>query len=398
MLDLYSKSFDNNIKLGLNRVKKALELIDNPQNTCYFIHIAGTNGKGSLSRLLELLYLKFSNLKIGRYTSPHLKSVCERYRVNAEMISDKLFQKNWNELFENEDSAIVQAKLHESLSEFEKLTVLAFQTFKELEVDLVLLEVGLGGRLDATNVISPMNSLATAITSIGFDHMDRLGNTLEKIRAEKEAIKKVSVPHFELSKEEKNPNVNPNSPFGDNMNLAIKIFEHLTNIKIEDKHRYEFFADFKKAYRGRLEFDQEQNIIFDSAHNSNASIVLNKFIREVEENNNFKKKIYLLSYLSDKNYKDCLEELLKYNFKPGHDQVIFTEVDSERKQRAELLKNYLLSRFNLSLIDSSIQAIKKPEAAFKAAKSLQKQQDLIGQETLIVIAGSVYLLGDLLSN
>ncbi|NQY81234.1 MAG: hypothetical protein HRT47_13080 [Candidatus Caenarcaniphilales bacterium] len=391
MPDIASKSFDTVIKLGIDNVKKALTLISHPEKTSYYIHIAGTNGKGSVSRFLELFYLKFTDLKIGRYTSPHLKSVCERFRVNGEMIAEKVFQDTWNNLFEDSQAAIAKTNLKEDLTEFEKLTILGFEVFKEANVDLVLLEVGLGGRLDATNVISPMNALATTITSIGFDHMDRLGNTLEKIRAEKEGIKKVSVPHFELSEEEKNPNINPNSPFGDNINLAIKIFEHLTNIKIEDKHRYEFFADFKKAYRGRLEFDQEQNTIFDSAHNSNASIVLNKFIREVEENNNFKRKIYLLSYLSDKNYKDCLEELLKYNFKPGHDQVIFTEVDSERKQGAELLKNYLLSRFNLSLNDSSIQAIKKPDTAFKAAKDLQSSEDLI------VVAGSVYLLGDLLS-
>ena len=176
------------------------------------------------------------------------------------------------------------------------------------------------------------------------------------------------------------------------MNLAVKIFEQITGIKIEDKHRYEFFADFKKAYRGRLEFDQEQNIIFDSAHNSNANIVLNKFIREVEENNNFKRKIYLLAYLNDKNYKDCLEELLKYNFQVGIDQVIFTEVESERKQGADLLKTYLLSRFNLSTNNSSIQAIKKPETAFKAVKDLQSSEDLI------IVAGSVYLVGDLITS
>ncbi len=392
MPDIASKSYDTIIRLGIDNVKKALTLISNPEKASYYIHLAGTNGKGSVSRFLELFYLKFTDLKIGRYTSPHLKSVCERFRINGEMISEKVFQDTWNTLFEDSEAPIAKTNLNEDLTEFEKLTILAFEVFKVANVDLVILEVGLGGRLDATNVISPMNSLATAITSIGYDHMDRLGNTLEKIRIEKEGIKKVSVPHFELSEEEKNPNINPNSPFGDNMNLAVKIFEQITNIKIEDKHRYEFFSDFKKAYRGRLEFDQEQNIIFDSAHNSNASIVLNKFIREVEENNNFKRKIYLLSYLSDKNYKDCLEELFKYNFKPGFDQVIFTEVDSERKQGAELLKNYLLSRFNLSLNDSSIKAIKKPLVAFKAAKDLQNSEDLI------IVAGSVYLLGNLLSD
>ena len=392
MPDIASKSYDTNIKLGIDNVKHALSLISNPQDQSYYIHIAGTNGKGSVSRFLELFYLKFTKLKVGRYTSPHLKSVCERFRVDGEMVSEEIFQSNWHSLFEDENSSLVESKLVNELTDFEKLTITAFDLFREIQTDLVLLEVGLGGRLDATNVISAAKTLATCITSIGYDHMDRLGNTLEKLRTEKEGIKKISVAHFELSEEEKNPAINPNSPFGDNMNLAVKIFEQITGIKIEDKHRYEFFADFKKAYRGRLEFDQEQNIIFDSAHNSNANIVLNKFIREVEENNNFKRKIYLLAYLNDKNYKDCLEELLKYNFQVGIDQVIFTEVESERKQGADLLKTYLLSRFNLSTNNSSIQAIKKPETAFKAVKDLQSSEDLI------IVAGSVYLVGDLITS
>lgn len=170
------------LKADLTNTIKLCSRIDNPQNKFKSIHIAGTNGKGSTSHMIASI-LQTAGYKTGLYTSPHLKDFRERIRINGEMIpEDEVIQfvNNQRESIEDIDPSF-----------FEVTVALAFQHFALHEVDIAVVEVGLGGRLDSTNIITP---LVSVITNIGFDHVNILGETLPQIASEKAGIIKPGVP------------------------------------------------------------------------------------------------------------------------------------------------------------------------------------------------------------
>ena len=170
----YKADLDNTIAL--------CKLLGNPENKFRSIHVAGTNGKGSTSHMLASV-LQAGGLKVGLYTSPHLKDFRERIKINGEMIPEK------NVIDFVADHKTEFEKIQ--LSFFEMTVGLAFDYFANEKVDIAVIEVGLGGRLDSTNVIMP---LVSVITNISFDHVALLGNTLEKIAAEKAGIIKENIP------------------------------------------------------------------------------------------------------------------------------------------------------------------------------------------------------------
>ena len=163
-------------KKDLTNTIKLLDHLGNPHHGMKFIHVAGTNGKGSVSSMLAAV-LTQSGYKTGLYTSPHLLDFTERIRVNGICIPEGDVI-----AFVNKTSSIIE-QIQPSF--FELTVALAFDYFKQQQVDIAVIEVGLGGRLDSTNVIQPELSV---ITSIGWDHMDMLGNTLEAIANEKAGI------------------------------------------------------------------------------------------------------------------------------------------------------------------------------------------------------------------
>ena len=169
------------LKFDLNNTIALCEVLDNPHLKFKSIHIAGTNGKGSTSHMLASI-LQSAGFKTGLYTSPHLKSFTERIRINGEEISRDYVVAFMNRIFPQVD------KLKPSF--FEITVAMAFDYFADEQVDVAVIEVGLGGRLDSTNVITPELSL---ITNIGWDHTDILGDTLEKIAEEKAGIIKPGV-------------------------------------------------------------------------------------------------------------------------------------------------------------------------------------------------------------
>lgn len=169
-------------KADLNNTHALMELLNHPHNYFKSIHIAGTNGKGSTSHMLASV-LQHAGYKVGLYTSPHLKDFRERIRVNGKMISKKSVC-NFVEQYKTDCEKI-------QLSFFEWTIGLAFDYFKKLKVDVAIIETGLGGRLDSTNVITPLLSI---ITNISFDHQNLLGDTLEKIAYEKAGIIKKNIP------------------------------------------------------------------------------------------------------------------------------------------------------------------------------------------------------------
>jgi dihydrofolate synthase/folylpolyglutamate synthase len=169
-------------KPGLDNIASLCAQLDNPQHSFKSLHIAGTNGKGSSSHFIASI-LQEHGFKVGLYTSPHLKSFTERIKINGIEVS-----KDWVSSFVSEKKNIIQEV---SPSFFEWTVAMAFCYFKEQKVDWAIIETGLGGRLDSTNIIMPFGCL---ITNIGYDHQDILGNSLEEIAFEKAGIIKQGIP------------------------------------------------------------------------------------------------------------------------------------------------------------------------------------------------------------
>ncbi len=178
------------IKFGLDNIGAVLDDLGRPQDSFPSIHVAGTNGKGSVCAMLTEVLARHG-LRIGLYTSPHLVSVEERIRLGHRPIASRDFCRLLARVKRSCDRLLRDGKLAAPLTYFEHLTAMAFLYFQEKRVDAAVLEVGMGGRLDATNVVRP---LVSVITSIGLDHQKFLGGTLAKIAAEKAGIIKPGIP------------------------------------------------------------------------------------------------------------------------------------------------------------------------------------------------------------
>ena len=170
-----------NFRSGLGRMQSAVNLLGNPEQAYPIIHVTGTNGKGSTIAFMRELFISHGK-KVGTFTSPHIVSIHDRICINGQPISDADFIRLANQVKEMEQRLL---ETHDQLSFFELLTVIALLYFKEQGVDLVLLEVGIGGLLDTTNVVT---GEIAVITSIGLDHQETLGNSLEEIAEQKAGI------------------------------------------------------------------------------------------------------------------------------------------------------------------------------------------------------------------
>ena len=170
-----------NFRSGLDRMQKAVDLLENPEQTYPIIHVTGTNGKGSTIAFMRELFAAHGK-RVGTFTSPHIISIHDRICINGNPISDADFIRLANEIKKMEKRLL---ETHDQLSFFELLTLIALLYFKEQEVDLVLLEVGIGGLLDTTNVVT---GEIAVITSVGLDHQETLGNSLEEIAEQKAGI------------------------------------------------------------------------------------------------------------------------------------------------------------------------------------------------------------------
>ena len=198
---MYQRVGKTAYKADLSNTILLADYLNNPETKFKSIHVAGTNGKGSTSHMLASI-LQEAGFKVGLYTSPHLKDFRERIKINGELIPKRnvtTFVKNHKSFFENNQ-----------LSFFEMTVGLAFEYFAKEKVDIAIIEVGMGGRLDSTNIITPVLSI---ITNIGFDHTQFLGSTLPQIAKEKAGIIKESVPVI----------------IGEYSNETLPIFEEIAN-------------------------------------------------------------------------------------------------------------------------------------------------------------------------
>lgn len=324
--------------------------LNNPQNKLKCLHVGGTNGKGSTTNYLRNI-LQVAGYKVGSFTSPHLVTHLDRIRINDENIDEEYFLNKCNKnykLWQEHD-----------LTMFEIDMLISIDYFLDRNVDYVIYEVGLGGRLDATNIVNPLISV---ITNIDLEHTQILGDTIEKIAHEKAGIikEKTTVVTFEKKKEaltvfekvcnEKQSRLittkeatkltdNNGISFKydndqyfipttamyqiDNAVLAIETIkqlnkENVLNIKGEDIKK-----GLLTNWAGRFEtISENPKIIIDGAHNVSGIEALISSLNENEE------YIFIFSALSDKNYKLMLEKLIKRG------EVIVTEFESDRKMKA----------------------------------------------------------------
>lgn len=231
------------IKPGLKNTIDFCQLLDNPQNKFKSVHIGGTNGKGSTSHMLSAI-LQTAGYKTGLYTSPHLKDFRERIRVNGKMIGENEvvhFVENYRKVIEEIDPSF-----------FELTVAMAFDYFASEMIDIAVIEVGLGGRLDSTNIIEPVLSI---ITNIAYDHMDVLGNTLPLIAREKAGIIKPGVPviigqkqgeveelFIEIAKQNKSALIFASDEWKIISPESQKIDSDVLRVSIEQQH------EFKKSF------------------------------------------------------------------------------------------------------------------------------------------------------
>jgi dihydrofolate synthase/folylpolyglutamate synthase len=326
----YKKDLTNTILL--------MDYLHHPETNIKTIHVAGTNGKGSTSHLLAAV-LQEAGYKVGLYTSPHLKDFRERIKINGEDISEAFVCE-----FINQHKSFFEQ--HE-LSFFEMTVGLAFDYFVKEKVDIAIIEVGMGGRLDSTNIISP---LVSVITNIGFDHTQFLGNSLPLIAAEKAGIIKSNIPVVigEYSAETKNVFIEkakkentaiyfasdlieesyPSTLSGDyqifnkkTVLQTIKVLQEISDFKVSVEHCKNGFLNVieKTHLQGRWQIlQQNPKVICDTAHNKDGlKIVMNQLQKEV-----FSKLHIVLGFVNDKDLAEILplfpKEAIYYFSKPNN--------------------------------------------------------------------------------
>lgn len=367
------------IKLGLEVITKLLGQLDNPQNQFKSIHIAGTNGKGSTAAFLAQILLE-AGYKVGLYTSPHLVKFNERIKVNGKDISDDELVKL---------TELIKGKLAGfQPTFFEFTTALAFQYFAQNNVNFAVIETGMGGRLDATNVLKPEISI---ITNISLDHQEHLGETKDVIALEKAAIIKENSLVVTAEKDKTILNLfkdickDMNSSLfianKENINIPLLGEYQVENastaaltarlLKIEEHFIEKGIGNIK--WPGRLQF-LKRNLLVDSAHNIEGMKNLVNFVKDIPN-----KKVLVLGIAEDKDIYEMVKLIVplfeniiitKGNYKPADCSLIKKEVEKFNK--------------NIIIEESPIKAV-------KTAQSLAQKDDLI------LVTGSIYLIGDVLN-
>ncbi len=414
------------IKLGLDAMHSFMAKVGNPEQKLKTVHVAGTNGKGSVCMTL-LTILSGSGYRVGLYTSPHLSSVRERFRINESFISEEKFA---------ELATRIRGILgEEKITYFEFTTALAFLWFAEENLDLVILETGLGGRLDATNIIQP---LVSVITNVSMDHEAYLGDTISAVAGEKAGIVKTAVPvvsavttgggleEVDAACVEKDArlllfgrdfgaalapgglwqwiaNANFSSSLykdlrcsmkGDyqvaNASLALAVIELLKEqgFSLAEEQIRQGLANVQ--WPGRLEYfclDRTSrkkmqcaglagsvSYLLDGAHNPAG---VESLLQTLEKECNYQKLILVWGAMVDKDLQKTLSLVA-----PLAHRIILTKPEGERSAEPELLLQNVPGN-----LQERCTLHPKVDAAIDAAESLATDDDLI------LIAGSLYLIG-----
>lgn len=409
-------SFGYKESLKLDRMKRVTERLGDPHHDLRCIHIAGTKGKGSTSAMVASM-LKEAGFKVGLYTSPHLISFRERIRINDELISEGELCNLLNRIRPVVDTIDKNSDMYPTF--FELYTALAFLYFKENKVDFCVLEVGLGGRLDATNIIE--RPLCCGITQISLEHTQKLGNTLQEIATEKVGIiKKDSIcvsslqedsvvdvirktcndkdcRIYEVGKDiyidfdrrkasqifsvrgifQEYPYLEVGL-FGDhqfmNAATALGLIESLRfyDIIIPDRAIRDGLKNVK--WPGRLQvLRRNPFVVLDGAQNRASAHALREAVRKYF---NYNKLILILGISKDKDIKGICEEL-----EPISDEIILTKADIPRAEEPIILKRHIKKKAGLT------RGVKE---ALGMAEEIARPYDLI------LVTGSLFVVGEAL--
>lgn len=404
--------------LGLDRMEELLRRLGNPQDDLKVIHVAGTNGKGSVSKYLEE-GLSACGYKMGLYTSPYIETFNERIRYDGADISDEDLEYYGQKVVSAAEAMVADGL--DSPTEFEVVTAIAFLYFAGRQADITILEVGLGGIGDSTNVVK--NPLASVITSISYDHMAQLGSSLAEIAVNKAGIIKTgcpviaNVPQRDAAKiiarkayamgsrlydiSGIHAAVFDETPFSqkvsmelyeksysdveismvgrhqaENLKTALATLEILRKSGAVKLDREALYEGLKRARQpGRFEvISEDPLVIIDGAHNEAGAQAL----QETMAQHFAGKKILLVAgILADKEIDSIVKFLTKIT-----DHIIVTEPDNPRKLAAEKLAEHVAD------FGAAAEVVSDAEAAVHRAKELADGYDVI------LFAGSLYLIGD----
>ena len=404
--------------LGLDRMEELLRRLGNPQDDLKVIHVAGTNGKGSVSKYLEE-GLSACGYKMGLYTSPYIETFNERIRYDGADISDEDLEYYGQKVVSAAEAMVADGL--DSPTEFEVVTAIAFLYFADRQADITILEVGLGGIGDSTNVVK--SPLASVITSISYDHMAQLGSSLAEIAVNKAGIIKTgcpviaNVPQRDAAKiiarkayamgsrlydiSGIRAAVSDETPFSqkvsmelyeksysdveismvgrhqaENLKTALATLEILRKSGAVKLDREALYEGLKRARQpGRFEvIGEDPLVIIDGAHNEAGAQAL----QETMAQHFAGKKILLVAgILADKEIDSIVKFLTKIT-----DHIIVTEPDNPRKLAAEKLAEHM-AEFGVAA-----EVVSDVEAAVHRAKELADGYDVI------LFAGSLYLIGD----
>jgi dihydrofolate synthase/folylpolyglutamate synthase len=396
------------IKLGLDTIRTLLAGLNDPQNRFRSIHLAGSNGKGSVASALATI-LAGAGFRVGLYTSPHLVRFNERFCVNGRPVSDEALLSAYHAV------AAVPAG-DRSPTFFEFATAMAFHLFAEAEVDWAVIETGMGGRLDATNVLSPALSV---ITNISLEHAAYLGDTLEQIAAEKGGILKPGVPAVtgvreepargvlgEIARERSSPLFVLGTDFQaipeaeetflyegldgrweamrtglaggfqvDNAALTLAACELLVREGVDLPQHAVRTGLAKNRWPGRLEVVAEHpRILLDGAHNLAAARLLAAYLDSLREESPV---TLVVGILDDKPHREMLAALL-----PVCQRIIFTQARNERALPAETLREAAEGR--------GIELAVNPDVG----EALAAARASVSPSETICVAGSLYVVGE----
>lgn len=402
--------------LGLERTERILEILGNPHRKIKCIHVAGTNGKGSTCAMITEILID-SGYKVGMYTSPYLEEFEERIQINGANIEKVKLAEVVTEVSIAVEKVIEMGYDHPT--EFEIITCAMFLHFSNSKVDFAVVEVGLGGRLDSTNVLKPILSV---ITSISLDHTSILGETLKEIAFEKAGIIKPGIPVISYPQNSAAANAISSrcqelgcdltvvssdsaeflgvegysqlvavktgkdtyklklSLLGKhqllNCSVAVTAMEKLGEIGVRISKESIINALSKVKWIGRLEVLKEKPlVVIDGAHNIGGITELKE---SVESYFNFKRMILIIGILKDKQVEDMIKTIVPDAFK-----VISVTPNSVRAERSYELNN-LIKKYN-----SNSQACYDYRAAYKKALECSNENDLI------LVCGSLYMIGDM---
>ena len=395
---------------GLERINELLAKMGNPQNTMKYVHIAGTNGKGSTAAMTASI-LRKAGYCTGLYTSPYIYQFGERMQVNGELISDEELIAITEYIKPLADS------MAESPTEFELTTAIGFEFFKRRNCDIVVLEVGLGGLLDATNVISTPE--VAVITNIGLDHTDILGHTLEEIAFNKAGIikenghaviyrgtpgvegvfektcaqrntqlKKADFDSLKLKKHDLFEQVFDCGDYKDihlpllgdhqlhNAAVVLAVAETLQEIgwKITRENIYEGIRDV--SWPGRFDIvSRDPLFIIDGGHNPQC---LEALVKNIQDYLTDRRVIALTGVLADKDYGDMYKPVMPYI-----EQFVCVTPPNPRRLMAEELAEHL---HGVGATATACETI---------ADGVRKAIDLAGNDGVVLCFGSLYTIGDI---